>query len=364
MTEQKTQRIWSKTPSVENGPFVSPWIRAHSSDFEIAYAGNSVTAQRNGYQVRLHDLLCQKWSFRSPAIKLALGAVGSMGLASYWEALIRDRRPRAVFLDCSTADMGQATPDADVSVAVIHLLRAIRGIGAEACFLHMPRADQFASRRKQVLAIYSKISSELRVASINLELSDELTDPHLYLYDGVHTTGLGAQAVAEAIADALSSQDYFEGTKRSRSVMEHESHLRLNTRGWHCFDYDPTPSTGTFRLAIPFAEIEGEGSATWTSSTSTLFGLQILLGPHSGVIELTDGERLLRIQTWDESCDQHPRLSYVPIPSELRHAGKIVVRASRKERGERDLFGLASRVSHRGSALRLVGFVESIGHEI
>jgi len=358
MTNPTAHQIWAKAPSVEFGSFLGPRPGRGDIDLNVAYAGNSVTAQRNGYQVSLHDLLTRKWSVRSAATKLALGAVGSMGLASYWDALIRDRRPAAVFLECSTADMGQATPDSDVGVAVIHLVNAIRRIGADVCFLHLPRADQFASRRSRVLAVYSKIARELGIASIDLEFRDDLVDSKRYLYDGVHTTELGGRLIAEAVIDALMRLPHSERATHLQPFLEHDSFLRVNICDWQELGYDCNPTIGTFRLSFPFTEIETSGSATWTSSTNVLAGLKILLGPHSGVIQLSDGERTLKIQTWDETCDHHPRLSYVPIPLELRGARRIIITASNDEQGERDLFGLVSRVSRRGSALRLIGCVE------
>jgi hypothetical protein len=206
--------------------------------------------------------------------------------------------------------------------------------------------------------VYSRIASELGVASIDLELRDDLVDSKRYLYDGVHTTQLGGRLIADAVIDALNRQSYSENATHLQVIREQDSFSSVNICDWQDFSYDCNPTIATFRLSFPFAEIVTSGSATWASSINVLSGLKILLGPHSGVIELSDGERMLKIQTWDETCDHHPRLSYVPIPLELRGARRIVITASNEEQGERDMFGLASRVSRRGSALRLIGCVE------
>lgn len=358
MIEQAYRNIWSKPPTVSNGPFNNALIGRRDRNFEIAYAGNSVTAQRQGYQAHLHDHLKQKWSCQTAPIRVALGAVGSIGLASYWSALIRDRRPEVVFLECSTADIGGATPVPDIRVALGHLVHAFQKLGSRICFLYLPRTDRLASRRSEILRVYEHVAEDLGVPSIDLEFRDDLENPELYLYDGVHTTPLGAALIADAIVEALQNQERKHSivSYRKKELVHAESNLIVHS--WQRMSYESVPRVSNFRLGIPFAEINCDSSATWASPDSSLIGLQILLGSHSGVIELRSDKKSRMIQTWDETCERNPRLSYLPIPIDFRTSNTITFTALRSVSGQRDLYGARSHTLHSGTMMRVIGCTE------
>lgn len=359
MTREIHRSVWATPPSVNNGPFAPELLNGPERDLEIAYVGNSVTAQKGGFQSYLHEQITQRGWCRASAIKVALGAIGSIGIASYWEILLRDRRPDVVFLECSTADIGYATPIDDIEVALRHLVAAMRKLGSQICFLHMPRSDRHAARRRDVLRIYDHVARDFEVSSIDLEFSDALEDTEQYLYDGVHTTPFGASVVAEAIFNALSEQVTETPAIRVTQPDSSSYGPELLIRGWQGMEYEPAPSTGTFRFGIPFAETNIGGTAIWESSSHQLLGLQILLGAHSGVIEITDDHNSLTIQTWDRTCIRNPRLSYLPIPPLFRRSNRITFRAVSEDRGHRDLFGGSSHDLHHGLTFRIIGYMET-----
>lgn len=359
MTRGIQRGVWATPRSISNVPIALEPLHGPERNLEIAYVGNSVTAQKDGYQSHLHEQITQRGWCRTPAIKVALGAVGSIGIASYWEILLRDRRPDVVFLECSTADIGYATPINDIEVALRYLVIAMLKRGSRVCFLHMPRSDRHASRRRDVLRIYDHVAREFGVSSIDLEFDDALEDTEQYLYDGVHTTPLGASLIAEAIIYALSEQVTEPPTSQVTQTDSGNFCPDLFIRGWQRMEYKSTPTIGTFRFGIPFAETSIGGTATWASSSHQLLGLQILLGAHSGVIEISDDHNLLTIQTWDRTCDHNPRLSYLPIPPIFRRSNKITFRVVSETRANRDLFGGSSHELHSGLTFRIVGYTET-----
>src|SRR6266516_2318846 len=76
----------------------------------IAYLGNSVTAQREGFRPLLHERLTAHFGQPHRLINAGLGGVGSLASLFTMEDLVLRFAPDLCFIECTTGDMGVRTP--------------------------------------------------------------------------------------------------------------------------------------------------------------------------------------------------------------------------------------------------------------
>ena len=72
----------------------------------IAYLGNSVTVQKDGYRPHLHAGLIRRFGRAHRQINAGFGAVGSLGSVCTMDDLVIRHRPALCFVECMTGDMG------------------------------------------------------------------------------------------------------------------------------------------------------------------------------------------------------------------------------------------------------------------
>ena len=110
----------------------NPYIKSNSKYFNfhdffqkkqnIVYAGNSITSQKNGYCRKFHEELCQITRNQHENVTLGLGAIGSLGLASFWNLLIESKTPNVVFIETACADISGITPKDDIAPSLKYLI--------------------------------------------------------------------------------------------------------------------------------------------------------------------------------------------------------------------------------------------------
>src|SRR6478735_7085835 len=175
----------------------------------IAYLGNSVTAQRDGYVPHLHAHLGTWTSQPHHAFQLGLSGMGSMGCLFTLDSFVLNRKPDLCFIECTTGDSGSRPPLESVGPAIEGLVRKLRAIDCECCILHAYRADRSVEDFQPIIDRYERVADHYGIPSVHLGraidlglTSGEWSLEQLFL-DGIHTTTEGGRVVATLIARAL-----------------------------------------------------------------------------------------------------------------------------------------------------------------
>lgn len=329
----------------------------------IAYIGNSVTAQRDGYRPLLHKLIEDWSSHRHDTINFGLGGVGSFGSAALFDLFVAKRRPSVAFIETSLADSGLNTPVEWVEDSVRSLVKSLQEMETTAVFLHMPRIDEFRSHVIRTRALYDEIAATAVLPQIDVEQS--LTKRGLVLRqamftDGIHTTAEGgrmfATAIAEDLKDAEESLTTVGPTTLSRDSSDGWKRLRT-----HWIDSVPftagASSRGFYRLQLPTIRLTPGSQTELTTVGSSVVGLVVVVDSESGVMEVAAGSDGLTVQLADEWTNRSPRLQVVPFPRNFRVKDTLRVTCSVRDTAARDAAGRFSQVQGTAKSLQLCGLV-------
>lgn len=329
----------------------------------IAYLGNSLTAQKAGYRPALHARLEALTGRQHRMINAGIGGVGSLGCGFLLPEMVLRHRPSLCFVECTSADMGGATPLGAVGPAIDGIVGRLLDAGVSVCLLHMPRATE-AGIASAVLEAYEQVARYYGVPSIDvgalvaLERGDEPLVPEI-LYDGVHTTPAGAELVAGLVADRLGPLLGCSVEARPARPPLHPDHLRhaeiVPASVAMCGDPGAARER-LFKLAVPCLALSSGNACSWSTSTGELVGLLVVVGPESGVIEIAVGGVTTRVQLWDSWCDRE-RLQVVILDTPCPAGTPIHVAMSAAAVAGRGACGNPDPAIRSGTSLSLAGFL-------
>jgi hypothetical protein len=304
--------------------------RLRAEDCTIAYMGASVTAQRDGFRPRLHDLLCRDTGRNHRAVAAALGATGSITGVFVMEGLVLPHRPDLAFVEYATSDIVGTTPLSQIEPVLEGIVGKLRAGGCELCFLYLHRSDVDLGA-SEVVAAYERVADNHAVPSINVaewmrtEIELGRLDGRTILRDVVHTTGSGSALTAEAIREALAQIP--PGPRPAASPLSDDAFRRARVE-------PPSPALvgagafaeGRFRLVHPYVEIDGAGELRFMLEEE-LVGLLVVLGPHSGYIEVTAAGDTAEYLLWDDECS-YERLGSVVLQPFAPAGSEVIIRVS------------------------------------
>lgn len=300
----------------------------------IAYLGVSVTAQRDGFRPRLHDQLVSRFGAR-PAVNAGIGAVGSLACVFLMDDFVLPSRPALCFVECTTGDLGGATAVDEIGPALEGILLKLRDIDCSACLLHLYRRDCSFREPHPVVEAYERVAERYGVPSINLarhveeQASLGRLDVRAHYRDLVHTTPEGSQFVADHVASVVDDLIAVPAARGGEVSHRPGPPARYHATAIVPADADASnaPFLGATRFGhrYRYAEVPVGASLSFRSGTLALRGLFVILGPHSGRLEVTDGNRVLTVDTRDAWCT-YDRLSVVLFPVEFPPGVEIQVR--------------------------------------
>ncbi|HEY4348941.1 MAG TPA: SGNH/GDSL hydrolase family protein, partial [Gaiellaceae bacterium] len=183
--------------------------RLRSRDCTIAYMGASVTAQKDGYRPRLHELLRAETGRDHTAVACAIGATGSITGVFLMDELVLPRSPDIAFVEYTTSDAAGTTPPVHLETVLDGMFGKLVDAGCLPCVLHLYRRDHGLDATHPLVQIYARAARRYGVPSINVATyfaaairAGEL-DVDAILRDVVHTTALGSDLAASFIVGAL-----------------------------------------------------------------------------------------------------------------------------------------------------------------
>jgi len=326
----------------------------------IAYVGNSVTAQRDGYVPYLHAHLGSWTAQPHHALQVGLSGMGSMGCLFTLDPLVLSRKPELCFIECTTGDSGSRPPLDFIGPAVEGLVRKLRTIGCECCILHAYRSDRTAEDFQPIIDRYEQVADHYGIPSVHLGraislglASGEWSLEQLFL-DGIHTTSQGGRIMATLIARAL--EKIFSATATDALPLR----LRLHSANFEAARLlRPKPPialkpqryrSSNFREVLPYLEIEAGDGLMLDAAPGKLAGFLVVAGPHAGNIVIEADSRLQEFSTWDEWCDRD-LLRSVIFPKSIRRDATVRVTVTDRGGGSR------SEIHGVPKLLKLIGFM-------
>jgi hypothetical protein len=288
--------------------------RLRSGPCRIAYAGNSVTAQRDGYVRPLHDNLIARSGNAHVAIQAGLSGMGSMGCLFTLDQFVLSRGPDLCFVECTVGDSGSAPPLDSIEPVLEGIVRKLSAVGCACCILHAYRSDRTLSDLQPILDRYERVANHYGIPSMQLghaisdgEASGAWSIEELFL-DGLHTRPKGAQLMAnlagEALQHILAAEAAYDTVLVSRLHADYLESARL---------FFPNPAmtllpdvfrTGRFRMALPFVELDSGNGLQIETAPGDIWGLLIVAGPKTGNVVLETDGATQEYQTWDKWCDR------------------------------------------------------------
>jgi hypothetical protein len=300
----------------------------------VAYLGASVTAQRDGYSPRLHELLGQTTRHVHRSVVAGSGAVGSITGVFLMDDLVLRHQPDLCFVEYTTSDAAGTTPLEHLGAVLEGIVGKLRDAGCAAVFLHLHRSDLDLAAASPVIEIYEQVAEHLGVPSINVAsgIRDLLRageiDESAVLRDVVHTTAAGSDLTARLVSRGLETVFAVDhahpvapplsaGSFRQTRIVAAEAGLVRDTA--RCRE-------GRFRLVYPYLEIDA-GNELHLTAEADLVGLLVIVGPDSGYIEVECPAGCSEYLLWDEHCS-YDRLASVVFSPFVPAASRVTIGVS------------------------------------
>jgi hypothetical protein len=307
--------------------------RLRVKDCTIAYMGASVTAQRDGFRPLLHELLCRDTGRNHRAVAAALGATGAITGVCLMDDLVVAHRPDLAFVEYATSDIAGMTPRPQLAPVLEGIVGKLRDAGCEVCFLYLHRSDVDLGA-SDVVAEYEDVADHHAVSSINVadwlraEIERGRLDGGTILRDVVHTTETGSILTAEAIGHAVAQIQ--PGLRPAAKPLRDDAFRRARIEApSHALAGDGPFAEGRFRVLKPYIEIDRAGELRFTSE-GELVGLLVVLGPHSGYIEVTAAGETVEYLLWDNECS-YERLGSVVLGPFAPAGSEVTIRVADRQ---------------------------------
>jgi lysophospholipase L1-like esterase len=325
-------------------------LRLRSEACTIAYMGASVTAQKDGYRPRLHQLLQRRFGRDHVMVNAGTGAIGSIGGLFLMDRLVLRHQPDLCFVEYATTDATGTTPPGLVGPALEEIVLRLRDAGCEPCLLLLPRAEG-----EQGHEAYREVAERHGVPLLDVAASlspSDLTD--WVLRDVVHTTPSGADAIARTIADSLDAALAPTGAALGAPGRIHDRSFGGATLVPASLEHLREPgggSRGLFRLSLPYVEIGPDGVFEPTFD-GELVGMVVVVGPQSGIVAIGDRE----VNLFDRWC-HYERLSTVVFDPGLRPGSPLTMRITDLEVDRSVCPVPVADLGPEGKRLKVVGFM-------
>ena len=311
---------------------------------KIAYLGASVTAQKQGYRSALHYQLCQHYQQPHVEINGAIGGVISGAAVFLMDDTILQYKPDICFVEYSTIDM--AWNDRQIVPAIEGMVRKLRAIDCQICFLYLYRTKQEFAKFNQVISWHEEVAEFYGIPSINVGryvedgLKRQKFQFRQLFKDFVHNTPEGGWLVAQFIFKGLQeilqnsdSQAPIEASKRKYlhsdlylkgrmfpikdSMVRDENNYQVE----YFADDDSGKRYKYFKL--------DESNQLEFEIVGKLVAVLAIVGRESGIVEFVTPEGTFEYNFWDKYC-HYQRLNARVIDLDFNRETKVKVRLTER----------------------------------
>jgi lysophospholipase L1-like esterase len=330
---------------------------------KIAYLGNSVTAQKNGYREHLHELICKSTQQPHVAINAGIGGVGSLASAFLLSDFVLRQEPDLCFIECAIADSEYATPRELIQSSIDSILWQLSQANISACMIYLYKNKQPQIYRQILQECYGPVVDHYNISIINIyPRIQEMIGKNQYqaselLTDGIHTTELGARLSAELILKAL---------------LAINSPVNLSPTIPWCTDSFLLPQIikldnigistsgeivrGKFKLIIPYLEISHGSTLLVAIEDGEVIGVLLVADDHSGVIEIKSATLHHTTQVHDEYCGK-ARMQVVILSVPIKANETFSIKLSKCDIAKVSANLQPSSWIHLGINLKIIGLL-------
>lgn len=343
----------------------------NSRPCKIAFLGNSITAQKDGFAYQLAGKINAHFDPKHEFIYAGLGGIGSLASCFLMEDFVLRYKPDLCFVECTVADIGYATPNHYLRPAIEGIVQKLNSSSTKLCFIHLYSAHTPAERADEIISAYEEVMDTYRIPSIRVRelIKSELlrnsyksTD---IIYDGVHTTNQGALVYADAVmnaflsilnvekADIRPSNTSFTSIFRYTQIILPESLF---------LDHSIHLKKSRFRGLIKNFHMDSEYTFETSLEDGIIVGFFIIADECSGVLHITYGGHSLDVQTYDQWCDKE-RIQAVILEKPVQESQKLSISLSTLETAPRSANGTSNQFKKIGSSFRLMGLMVAYTHQ-
>jgi hypothetical protein len=337
---------------------------------KIAYLGNSITAQKEGYKKYLSNHIDQSFNQKHFYINAGIGGIGSLATAFLVDDFVLRYRPDICFVECTVADMGDATPEEWIPSAVEGIVQKLITNNVKVCFLHLYRVMSDEVKQERILTLYEKIINHYQLPSINIgSVISLLINSNKYknediVYDGIHSTPTGAQLNAKYIFSAFKEILKFEAQEKialpyiqypfkHTSIVIPNSFMVIGNKSY---------IEKKFRGIINYIQLHEGSKLQYSTQDGIILGLFIVADEESGVIIIENQGKVTTVQTYDKWCDKE-RIQAVIFGDPVMASTQIRISISASEVAEQGANGTENKIKKRGITLKIIGLMVVLDNE-
>lgn len=302
---------------------------------KIAYLGASVTAQKQGYRPFLHQWFQDYFQQSHVEINGAIGGVISGAAVFLMDDTVIQHKPDLCFIEYSTVDMSWNSPE--ISYAVEGMVRKLKAIDCQVCFLYLYRRDQQFNWSNSVISMYEKIAEFYDLPSINVGKyveaclrENKIVFENLFR-DFVHNNIKGGYFIAKYIADCF-KKTLFENNQLNLNKSKDYTQF-LYSDVYACGKVIPINDymisdwnnyqVGYFKeerlnKQYKYYQINSANEIQF-SIQGKLMAITAIIGRESGIVELITPEKIWEYNFWDAHCHYerfHARPIYLSFDRE------------------------------------------------
>lgn len=276
----------------------------------IAYFGASVTAQRDGYRIHLHEHL-RRWSGQEHrAIQAAVGGVGSATGVFLMDELVSAHTPDLCVVEFTTGDSADDDNLARAGQAAEGILRKLAAIHCATVVVHGHRNPGSTDRHRRSVAVWEEVAEHYGVPSLHLHewFSRRFADrPQLeqeWFRDVVHTTAAGAATYAAQIHVGLQRVFAIDAATPVPPRPVHPQHCAdtvLVPVQPHMADAPERCGSGRYRWWYPWVSLSA-GNAITFACEADIVGLLVVVGSDSGFLDVHCESGSRSVCMFDEWC--------------------------------------------------------------
>lgn len=338
---------------------------------KIAFLGNSVTAQKEGYA---HQLAIQINDYFQPThefIFAGIGGIGSLASCFLIEDFVLRHQPDFCFVECTVADIGYATPHQYLKPALEGIIQKLSSLSTKICFLHLFNTHTVHLRSDEIIWEYEEVLNYYKIPSINvrekinsgiLDKDFQVTD---ILYDGVHTTKIGALIYSDFIMKALISilnggtDDSIKPNNRPDSNFRYTQIVLpkslINDNSEHLVK-------ARFRGLIKYIQIDNAYTFETSLNDGIIIGFFIIADETSGVIHIRFGDISFHVQTYDQWCNKE-RIQAVILEKPVATFQKLRISLTTLDSASRGANGTSNNFKRMGSSWKLIGLMVAFSND-
>jgi lysophospholipase L1-like esterase len=337
---------------------------------KIAYLGNSITAQKEGYKKYLSDYIDQAFNQKNSYINAGIGGIGSLATNFLMDDFVLRYRPDICFVECTAADLGAATPEEFIPSAVEGIIQKLITNNVKVCFLHLYREMPDEAKNERILSLYEKIVDHYQIPSINIGRAisflikkNEYKNEDI-VYDGIHTTPDGAQLYAMYIFSSFKEILKIEAQEKKDLSYIHNPfiHTRIVTPESSMLEDQKCYIKKKFRGIINYLQLQEENLMHYSTQEGIILGLFIVADEESGVIMIENQGKAIKIQTYDKWCDKE-RIQAVIFGELIIASTEVQIGISTSEVAKKGSNGTENTIKKKGTSLKVIGLMVVLDNE-